>query len=60
MLEEIFVKKATRLMHKIRLDYEMANNIKGDAKALYLLCHNFLELEKMREKNKEGKQKYKG
>ena len=47
MNEEIFIKKATKLMHKIRLDYDMCEDIKGDIKCLYLLCHNFLEIEKM-------------
>ena len=55
MLEETFIKKATRLMHKIRLDYEMANDIEGGVKALYLLCHNWLEIKKMEEENKEVK-----
>ncbi len=55
MNEGIFVKKAARLMHKIRLDYEMANDIEGDVKALKLLCHNFLEMKKMRGKDEKSR-----
>lgn len=53
MNDETFVKKATKLIHKIRLDYEMCEDIEGDAKALYLLIHNYLELKKMEKENED-------
>lgn len=59
MNDEIFVKKAAKLMHKIRLDYDMCKDIEGDAKALELVCHNFIYLRniKNRKKNNEKTEK---
>jgi len=51
MNEEIFIKKAHSLVDKMRRDYYMVEDILGDAKALSLLCHNFIELKKMEEKD---------
>ena len=46
MNEEIFIRKANKLLGRIRRDYDMLEDILGDVKALYLLCYNYLDLKK--------------
>ena len=54
MNEEMFIKKAHKLLSRIRYDHDTCEDMTGGVKALYLLCHNWLELKKMEKENLEG------
>ena len=50
MTESIFIKKIHVLIeHLIKIYYD-GEEINGDVKAIELLCHNFIEIKKMKEK----------
>ncbi len=55
MNEEMFIKRAHKLLSRIRYDHDTCEDMTGGVKALYLLCHNWLQLEQMKKKeNIEG------
>ncbi len=56
MNEEMFIKRAHKLLSRIRYDRDTCEDMTGGVKALYLLCHNWLELKKMeKDTNNENK-----
>ena len=50
MIESVFIKKIHKLFEHLIDTYHDGEKIDGDVKALQLLCHNFLEIKKMKEK----------
>ena len=50
MIESVFIKKIHALFRHLIDTYHDGDKIDGDVKALNLLCHNFLELRKMENK----------
>ncbi len=50
MTESVFIRKLHVLIeHLIKIYYD-GEEIDGDAKAIELLCHNFIEIKKLKEK----------
>ena len=50
MTESVFIRKIHILIeHLIKIYYD-GEEISGDIKAIELLCHNFLEIKRMKEK----------
>lgn len=50
MTESVFIRKVNVLFQKLLDNYYNGEEIDEDAKALELLCHNFLEIKKMKDK----------
>ena len=50
MTESIFIKKINVLFKNLIDNYWDGDEINGDVKAIELLCHNFLEIKKIKDK----------
>ncbi|KKN05483.1 hypothetical protein LCGC14_1086900 [marine sediment metagenome] len=54
MTEQEFLRRIRVLSEHLVDDYYDGNEIDGDVKAIELLCHNFIEMKEMKEKDIEG------
>ena len=54
MTEQEFLRRIRVLSEHLVDDYYDRNEIDGDVKAIELLCHNFIEMKEMKEKDIEG------